>query len=263
MNLFTLFKYIRYTLFSRHRTGHGIHSPFVFDLITRVFRNKTDVSIVFTVETLRQKLLSDKRKIVVDDYGSGSEKIKKSNIRKVSTVTNNSSVPKKYGKLLANMSREFGSSSVIELGTSMGISTLYLSLGNNQAKVFSIEGSPEISKIAKTNFTECNNQNITVLSGTFDEVLPDLLFEVKKPGLVFIDGNHRKEPVLKYFYQVVENSGENTVIIIDDINHSREMSDAWSAIKKHEKVSMTIDIFRMGMVFFRKRTTRQDFIIRY
>lgn len=263
MNLFTIFKYIRYILFSSHKTGHGIHSPFVFNLVTRVFRNKTDVSIVFTVESLRKKLLSDKREIVVEDYGVGSEKKKKKNTRKVSDITGNSSVPKKYGKLLANMSGEFGSPYVIELGTSMGLSTLYMALGNKDAKVITIEGSPEVSKIAETNFAEHGNQNITTLIGTFDEVLPGLLFEVKKPGLIFIDGNHRREPVLKYFYQLVENSDENTVIIIDDINHSREMAEAWTTIKKHEKVSITIDIFRMGMVFFREGMTRQDFIIRY
>ena len=249
-------------MFSRYKTGHGIHSPFVFDLVTRVFRNKTDMSIVFKVEAIRNKLLSDKRKIVVEDFGSGSKRMK-SNFRKVSDLTKYSSVPKKYGTLLSKLSAEFGSPSVVELGTSVGISTMYLALANSQSQVFTIEGAAEISKTATNNFVEGKIQNITTLTGTFEDILPEVLLEIKKPGLVFIDGNHRKDPVINYFYQVAEVSGENTVVIIDDIYNSREMEEAWIGIKKHAKVSMTVDIFRMGMVFFRKGMSRQDFIIRY
>jgi predicted O-methyltransferase YrrM len=262
MKLFTVIKYIKYSLFSKHKAGHGLHSPFVFDLVTRVFRNKTDKSIVFTVELLRENLLSDKREIMADDHGCGSEKLK-SNRRRVSDIARYSSVPKKYCALLANMSGEFGSPSIIELGTSLGISTMYLAMANHGSDVFTIEGSAEISKTAKNNFESLNIINITSITGTFENMLPNLLLKVKKPGMVFIDGNHRKEPVINYFYQVAGISGENTVVIIDDIYYSREMSEAWTAIKKHEKVSLSIDIFRLGMVFFRKGMIKQDFIIRY
>jgi predicted O-methyltransferase YrrM len=262
MKLFTIFKYIEYCLYSQHKTGHGVHSPFVFNLITKVFRNKTDKSIVFTVESLREKLLSDKRKIVIDDYGSGSKNMK-SNFRRVSDITRYSSVPEKYGILLANMAGEFGSPSVIELGTSLGISTMYMALGSPQSQVFTIEGSMELSGIAKSNFVDSEVHNITSITGTFENKLPELLLEVKKPGMVFIDGNHRKDPLINYFYQIAEISGESTIIVIDDINNSKEMAEAWTAVKKHEKVSLTVDIFRMGIVFFRKGMTRQDLIIRY
>jgi predicted O-methyltransferase YrrM len=262
MYLFTVIKYIKYSLFSGHKTGHGIHSPFVFNLVTRVFRNKTDKFIVLTVETLRKNLLSGKSEIMVEDYGKGSDKLK-SNLRKVADITRYSTVPKKYGKLLANMAEEFGSPSIIELGTSIGISTMYMALANPDAIVYTIEGSPEISGIARTNFENSNLENIKSFTGTFENVFPEVLYEVKQPGLVFIDGNHRKEPLLNYFYKIAGGSVEDTVVIIDDIYNSKEMAEAWTIIKEHNKVSLTIDIFRMGMVFFRKGMTREDFIIRY
>jgi predicted O-methyltransferase YrrM len=262
MNLFAAKKYIGYTLFSRHKTGHGIHSPFVFDLVSRVFRNKTDMFIVFTVESLRRNLLSDKREIMVEDYGRGSEKMKNSE-RKVSDITRYSSVPKKYGMLLANLSAEFGSPFIIELGTSLGISTMYMALANPQSEIYTIEGSSEIAEIAKNNFKKSALHNVKSIIGTFNNKLPEVLFEIKEPGMVFIDGNHRQEPVVNYFYKVAEVSGENTVVIIDDIYSSSEMEEAWTTIKNHEKVSLTIDIYRMGMVFFRRGMTRQDLIIRH
>jgi predicted O-methyltransferase YrrM len=262
MKLFTVIKYIEYSLFSQHKTGHGLHSPFVFNLVTKIFRNKTDKSIVCTVESLREKLLSDKREIEVDDYGSGSVMMK-SKIRRVSDIARYSTVPEKYGILLANLAGEFGSPSILELGTSLGISTTYMALACPQTQVVTIEGSPEVSRIANINFSNSGIHNVSSVTGTFENSLPEVLLKVKQPGMVFIDGNHRKEPTIKYFYQIAEVSGENTIIIIDDINISKEMAEAWSCIKKHEKVSLTIDIFRMGMVFFRKGITRQDFIIRY
>jgi predicted O-methyltransferase YrrM len=249
-------------MFSRHKKGHGIHSPFVFDLIRRVFRNKTDISIVFNVESLRKRMLSDRREIVAEDYGSGSRKMK-TNLRRVSDIARYSSVPRKYGSLLANMSCEFGCPTIIELGTSLGISAMYMAMANPESKVYTIEGSSEISGIATENFENSDIRNIISLTGTFEEILPKVLYDVKEPGMVFIDGNHRKEPLINYFCQITEVSGENTVVIIDDIYNSVEMEEAWETIKKHEKVSLSIDIFRMGMIFFRRGLTREDYVIRY
>jgi predicted O-methyltransferase YrrM len=262
MSLFTIIKRIKYILLSRHKNGHGLDSPFVFDLVSRVFRNKTDMFIVFTVESQRRSLLSDKRKIMVEDHGRGSDRMK-NNLRKVSDIARYSSVPRKYGMLLANLSGEFGSPSIIELGTSIGISTMYMALANPESEVYTIEGSCEISRIARSSFDNIRLQNVRSITGTFENMFPEVLLEVNEPSLVFIDGNHRKQPLLNYFQQIAEVSVENTVVIIDDIYNSREMTEAWTTIKKHEKVSLTVDIFRMGMVFFRKGMTRQDFIIRY
>lgn len=257
-----MFKYLRYSLFSRHRRGHGIHSPFVFDLITRVLRNKTDSTIVLKVELLREQLLSDKRKVYVEDHGVGSAKMK-SNTRRVSDIARYSSVGSKYGLLLANMSNEFGKESVIELGTSLGISTMYLALSNKPSIVYTVEGAPELAAIARNNFEKSGIENVISVSGTFEERLPELLKEVKVPGLVFIDGNHRKEPVLDYFNQIADTSGDNTVVIVDDIYNSPDIAEAWGIIKNHEKVSVSVDVFRMGMLFFRKGMSKENYIIRY
>jgi predicted O-methyltransferase YrrM len=262
MIFFRASKYLKYKLLSRHRKGHGIHSPFVFDLICRVFRNKTDDDIVCTIERIRKKMISDKRSINVKDLGAGYEKYK-TNIRKVSQIARNSSVPEKYGILLSNMSAEFGDSLIVELGTSLGISTMYMATAKQGVVVKTVEGCPATTKIAMENFVDAGIENIEVINGSFDAILPDIINEENRLGLVFIDGNHRKEPVIKYFMKIAEVSDSKTVVIIDDIYYSSEMEEAWNEIKRFGKVSVTVDIFRMGIVFFREGIAHNNYIIRY
>jgi predicted O-methyltransferase YrrM len=161
------------------------------------------------------------------------------------------------------MAAEFGKPYIIEFGTSVGISTMYLAAGSPETQIYTMEGCPATADVARENF-ECEKfNNIKQLIGSFDELLPEIKVLNGEPGLVFIDGNHRKDPVIDYFYQVAEKSGKSTVIIIDDIHNTKEMEDAWNIIRQHEKVTTTIDINRMGIVFFRDGLTHYDYYINY
>jgi predicted O-methyltransferase YrrM len=230
--------------------------------VSKVFRNKTDYDVVCSIEKVRKKLKSDHRPIQVTDLGSGKDK-RTTKIRKVSEIARYSPVPSKYGQLLSNLASEFGKPMIVELGTSFGISTMYLASGSPESVIYTIEGSKEIAEIAGNNFKEAGLTNITNLTGSFDEMLPVVFKNSVKPGLVFIDGDHRKEPVLRYFDKIAEASDNNTVIVIDDIYYSKEMEEAWNEIKNNDKVSAAVDIFRMGIVFFRKGITPQNYIVRH
>ncbi len=262
MVFFRVLKYLKYTIMSSHRLGHGIHSPFVFDLVTRVFRNKSETNIVCIIEKTRKRMLRDKRVIEVEDFGSGADN-KKSNSRRVSHIAKRSPVTLKYGLLLSKLASEFGAKGIIEFGTSLGISTMYLASSASETKVYSMEGSSEIAKIARENIKNAGFSNCEIITGDFDAVLPDVFEKCKNPGLVFIDGNHRKEPLLRYFSKVSEVAGKETVIVIDDINYSKEMSEAWGEIKKSENVTVTIDLNRIGLVFLNETITPKNYIIRY
>ncbi len=262
MNFFSGIRYLRYLLISRHFRGHGIHSPFVFDLVSRIFRNKINPAIVLLTEDIRKKLRADKRDILVTDLGAGSAKMK-GNLRKVSEIARYSAVPQKYCNLLANMAVEFGNRSILELGTSLGMSTMYLAAARPDTPVYTIEGCPAVSAIARDNFSIAGLENISLLNGSFEDMLPVLREQGVKPGLVFIDGNHRKEPVLKYFSYIMEMTDNDSVVIIDDIHISEGMEEAWSEISKMDKVSCTIDICRMGIVFFRQGMSHFNYVIKY
>jgi predicted O-methyltransferase YrrM len=262
MDLFSIRRFTKYFIFSRHRCGHGIHSPFVFDLVSNVFRNKIEPDIVCSIEKIRKKLIADQGLINIYDLGAGSKKMK-SNQRKVSDIARYSAVPRKYGILLSKMSKVFGNPLVLEFGTSLGISTMYLAASCPETTVVTMEGCKETSEVAAQNFEEAGLKNIRLLNGTFDELLPRIKNEKICPGLVFIDGNHKKEPVIRYFNQIAGMSDNSTVVIIDDIYSSQEMEQAWSEIKNHGDVSISIDIFRMGIVFFMKGLNRSSYVIRY
>jgi predicted O-methyltransferase YrrM len=260
--LFRVAKYLKYIFVSLNRKGYGIHSPFVFDIVNRVFRNKIDPAVVFSIEKVRERLIRDRRIIDVKDLGAGSDN-NGTYLKKVSDIVRSSAVPEKYGILLANMAAEFGGQLVVEFGTSFGISTMYLAVSCIDTSVFSMEGCPVKAEIANENFKEAGLKNIRLKVGSFEDIIPDIINLGIKPGLVFIDGNHRKKAVLDYFEKMAEISDNNTVIIIDDIYYSREMAEAWNEIKQYGKVSLTIDIFRMGFAFFRKGIGRINYVVRY
>lgn len=262
MNRTTILKYLKYKMFSHHRKGHGIHSPFVFDLVSNVFRNKIDPLIVLDIEKVRKKMLSERRIVEINDLGAGSVR-NNSNYRKVSEIARNSAVPKKYGAILHNMALSFGAPYIVELGTSLGISTMYLASAGRNIPVYTVEGCKTISSLAAENFNESGFTNISLYNRSFEEFMPGLTSFSGSPGLVFIDGNHRKEPVLNYFSRFAEIAGEKTVVILDDIHSSEEMEEAWRIIKSDGRVRFSIDIFRMGMLFFRGGTNHCDYVVRY
>ena len=255
-------KYIFYLLFSRHKKGFGIHSQFVYDLIINVFNSSKKSDEFSKIEETRKHMLRKKNKVNLSKKGAGSQFYKKSNI-KLSKIVNNSAIPKKYGRLLYKIISYFNINTVIELGTSTGISTLYMATYSNDVKIYTIEGESELAEIAKHNFMTHNRQNIEVVIGSFEYEINTLLKKDLKRLLVFIDGDHRKDATLQYFNQILKKYNQYTIVIIDDIYWNKDMEEAWKIIKDNENVTLTIDVFRMGIVFFKGGITKQNFIIKY
>jgi len=259
------YKYFKYKL--RSATKYDIHSPFVFDLVTKVINDKTKYDCYATIENLRAQLLRDEREINVLDLGAGS-KLQSNNKRKVKDICRTAEKNKKYAQLLFRLVKEFQPETIIDLGTSLGLTTLYLSEGNSTAKITTIEGCSETSALAKENFAKYNAKNIELVTGNFDDKLLEVLNRNVKPqtsnvklDFVFFDGNHRKIPTLNYFNLCLNYSHNDSVFVFDDINWSDEMAEAWDEIKKHPSVTVSVDLFFLGIVFFRKEQVRQHFLI--
>jgi len=200
--------------------------------------------------------------IEVTDLGAGSSQLKGIK-RKVSDLAKYSAKSAKYGQLLYRLSAHFKPFNILELGTSFGISTLYLSLGNEDATTTTMEGCPEIAALAKKHFSSLNSNRIEVITGDFGKALPAYLQKNNRLDLVFFDGNHRREPTLEYFRLCLEKANDNSLFIFDDIHWSEEMEEAWAEIKNHPSVTVTIDLFFVGLVFFRKGQEKQHFSIRF
>ena len=256
------FKYIRYKICSKHKRGHGIHSPFVYHLIKNVFQDKNDYNEFLQIEDLKKRLLKNKTKIVIKDFGAGS-KLTAVNTRTISKIAKHGTIKKKYGRLLFRLIKEIKATKIVELGTSLGISAMYLALSNPNAELYTIEGSSDILNVAEKNFSESGIKNIKTYNDNFDFVLPKLLAKLGNIDFAFVDGNHKKEATINYFKQLKRCVHNNSVIVFDDIHWSDEMEEAWNFIKADNDVRISIDIFFMGLVFFRKESSKQNFIINF
>jgi len=247
---------------SKSFTKYDIHSPFLFDLITQVLNDKTKYPEYAIVEQLKKKLLHDDRIIEVTDLGAGSrvDNNKKRSIRK---IAKNASKPKKIGRLLFRLSRYFQPGNILELGTSLGLSSLYLAYGSPEDEIITMEGCPNISKLATDNFRKNGMDQIRVVTGNFDDKLQDVLNGMESLDFAFIDGNHQEKPTIQYFEQCIAKSNAETVLIFDDIHWSDGMEKAWGNIINHPDVSLSVDIFHMGIVFLKKELTKQHFVIRF
>lgn len=254
-NFFQIEEYINYWITSFNK--HKIHSPFVYKLVTEVFEKQINYQDFELIENLRDQLKEDDTVIDVVDLGAGSRSFK-STKRKISSIAKKSVKKEKYGHLLYMMIRYFKANSVLELGTSLGITTAYLASSHKNTQVITIEGCAQIAKIAAENFKKLNLKNIHLVVGNFDDELHKICDERQKFDLIFIDGNHREIPTIDYFKTVLPYCHNDTVLLFDDIHWSEEMQEAWQFIKNHERVRRTIDIFEMGIVFFRKEDRQKE-----
>jgi len=256
-------KYLGYYFHASNGKGHGMHSPFVFDFIKYVLNDKKEYDDYKKIESVRKALLHDNRVIEVEDFGAGSAVIK-TNTRIISKVAASSLKPKKYAQLLYRIVKYYQPQNIVELGTSFGITSSYLASGNPNAEVYTLEGASSIASIAKQNFEKLQLENVKLLQGDFDKKLPVLFSVLQKIDLAFIDGNHRKEPTLEYFEQLLNHSASSTIFIFDDIHWSTGMEEAWAAICSHPSVTLSIDLFFIGLVFVNPDfKVKQQFQIRF
>lgn len=255
-------KYLHYYLTASNGKGHGTHSPFVFEFITKVLNNRRDFFAYERIESLREQLLQDHTILSIEDFGAGSS-VNKNLQRSVANIAGHTIKSKKWAQLLFRIVEFYQPKTILELGTSLGVSTAYMSLANPGASIISCEGSPQIAAVARKNFHDLG-LTIQVQEGNFDDTLPRILEQLSAPGLVFIDGNHREEPTIRYFEQILTRSDSSSIIILDDIHWSAGMEKAWEFVQNHSGVKATIDLFFIGLVFFREEfKERQNFIIRF
>jgi predicted O-methyltransferase YrrM len=257
------FKYLSYYLTASNGKGHGTHSPFIFHFINKILNDKKHYAEYDKVEKLRSWLLKNQTVLTVEDFGAGSS-ASKTNKRTVASIAKNAAKPKKFGQLLFRMVKEYQPKTILELGTSLGITTSYLSLARPEANIITMEGAGEVAAGANRNFKELGSGNVTIVQGDFDKSLSSVLKGLSSVDLAFIDGNHRQLPTEKYFCQLLSKSNNDSIFIFDDIHWSKEMEAAWKTIKNHPSARCTVDLFFIGIVFFRPEFhEKQHFTIRY
>lgn len=262
LNTFSAASYFHYLIKSGSR--HSVHSPFVYTLVDSVFKSKKGNPAFIAIEKVVNSLSRNSRIIEITDFGSGSRNKSYSHrFESIASIVKGSSINRKYGMLLFRLIEYFKPLTIIELGTSVGISTLYMAMASPKSKVITIEGCTTKSEQATANFNTLQVPNIELHIGSFDIVLPDLISENPKLDFAFIDGNHTYEATVGNFKALLSIAHNDTVFVFDDIHWSSGMQKAWNEITDHERVTVSIDLFRMGIVFLKKELSNQKFVIRF
>jgi len=256
--LFQVRSYVDFILKSTNQ--HGVHSPFVYALITECFYDKKDQSWHSEFDKYNGQLLNTNATIDVEDFGAGSKNLR-SNIRTISNIVKNAGVSKKRAYLLGRIVNYFNYQRILEIGTSLGLATASIGLANPSAKITTLEGCKNTAAIAKNSFELFKFENITIEIGNFNDTLPKVLSD-EKFDLIYFDGNHQKQPTIDYFELCLRSKHQDSIFIFDDIYWSKGMQEAWNYIRNHKEVTVSIDTFYWGIVFFRKEQPKQHFTIR-
>ncbi len=257
MNEFSRFKYFLNYQY-RAKTKYYLHSPFVYQFYLNVLEGDVN-SDLQAITKLRKELSRNKTEIKITDFGTGNNRSKT-----ISALEQEVAIRPKYGRLLYRLVKYFKPKQILELGTSIGLSSTYMALAGSQIEVTSLEGADKLIEVAKDNYHKLGLSNIKTITGSFEETLPSYLHNQACLGLVFFDGNHRKEATLSYFHQCLQKANDDSIFIFDDIHWSEEMHEAWLEIKAHPQITLTLDVFQFGICFFRKeKLAKEEFVLRY
>ncbi|MFO7869170.1 MAG: class I SAM-dependent methyltransferase [Bacteroidales bacterium] len=262
MNLYLIRNTLLYYLSSRHKFGHAIHSPFVYSFIRDVLRDKTQYPEYAIIEKERKNIKKSHLRITVQDFGAGSQVIH-THERKVKDIARTSLSPQKYAQLLFRLTRYIHAQNILEIGSSLGISGAYIAKAVPQAQFISLEGAEQIAAIARNTFTACGCTNATIRIGSFADTLSPAIKKLGTIDIAFIDGNHQEEATLDYFEKLYPYCHSKTILVFDDIYWSKGMNTAWKKICTDKRVSISVDLCKMGLIFFRTGIAKQHFTIRF
>lgn len=276
IKFFTTFSYFKYFLSAQSK--FKIHSPFVYDLVNAVFKSEVPKEVTQKIAKKRKKLYANKTVLEIVDFGAGSAKNHvrrngrsrskrskgyKAEFKPVQKIAKSALLQPKYAELLYKLIHHFKPATIVELGTSLGITTSKMALANPLGKLYSLEGCASIAAVAQENIRKLGIKNVQIKLGEFNTTLPEVIGELATVDFVFFDGNHRKEATLDYFERFLPLKNNDSIFVFDDIYWSKGMSEAWKTIKSHPDTVLTIDIFQMGIVFFKKELSPQHIFYRF
>jgi len=257
-----ILKYLQHLIFLRHRYGHGIHSPYLFEAVHKVIFDASGEKGHIPVRDLHRDLLSDRTSLPAGGAGAPS-RVHSAAYSPVGSFVRGSSVSPKYGALLFRISRWFNPEVILELGTGIGVSTLYLASASPGATVHTIEGNRDRAEFSLRLFKRSGLTTVQVHIGEMDQVLDTLRSGVSGRILAFVDGNHLYGPTLRYLRWILDQAGEEAVVVMDDIYWSKGMFRAWQEIISWPEIRVSINLFQMGILLLRRDLNKADLKIKF
>jgi len=260
MNLKSILKYLNYRITAY--TEHDVHSPFVYEFYMDLIKNSFNCDDFKTLTGVRETLRANQELIKVTDLGAGSKKLAAE--RSIRDIARHGIAQKKQAEFLYRLIAKFRPGTMVELGTSIGLTALYLAKGAPESRLYTIEGCPELFRFSKALIQKQGVKNIISVTGNFNGALPQLLSEISTLDFIYIDGNHAYEPTIRYFNLALEKKRPSTIMVFDDIYWSSGMERAWKEICSHPEVTLSLDFFHFGIVFFRtEQKNKEHFVLKF
>jgi len=243
------------------KNEHGVHSPFVFDLVCKCFYDLTKYPEYDALDEYRTSLLNNHTTIDVTNFDADSQAIK-SNTREIATIAKNVGISRKRAQLLFRLVRYFQPKEILEIGTSLGLATSALALGNNRGKIISLDACPSTQNQCQLHLQKFNINRVNYITTEFSSFLNNIDFTTSTFDFIYFHSNHSKRATLEYFETLLPTITNETIWIFDDIHRVKEKEEAWQIIKNHPKVTVSIDTYQFGLVFFRKEQNKEHFYIK-
>lgn len=256
-DFFQIKTYLNYWLDSVNE--HSLHSPFLYDLYTKVINVEPTPDL--EIEKLRFDLLKTHREIDVEDLGVKSRHFNNAK-RKISEVAETSLSSIRLSSLYYRLVEYAEAKTIVELGTSFGLNTLYLARKKG-AKIYTFEGSDSIAEVAGDTFTFSGAKNIELIKGNINSTLYSTLSRIPKVDFAFIDANHQYDATRKYFEELLMKVHHKSILVIDDIHGNAGIHKAWKEICQHDLVHTTMDLYRCGILFFDPSLTKQHVVLQF
>lgn len=254
--IFSASAWLRHRVSAANTMGFGIHSPYLFNIARAILPCRDPYYAFDAIEQLRRSMLRSNETVWVEDFGTG-----KSGRRRVADIASRTLKPSREAQLLMRLAVMAHAREMVELGTCLGISSAYLASSDGRARLTTFEGAPEVAETARRGWQQLGLTNIRCVVGNIDKTLPDFRPEATL-DLAFFDANHTHDATLRYFEQLLPYAGPKSLFIFDDIHHSSGMQKAWEEICRHPKVTASIDLYAIGIVFFDTNLEKKTYRIR-
>lgn len=211
------------------------------------------------VETLRQKLLKNETVLDYEDPGAGS--VHKKGNRSIKRIAGLAASPSKYAALYSRLANRVNARFVLELGTCLGLTTLYLC--GSERRVYTFEGVPQLADLAQLHFEQLGASGIHIIRGNIDKTLRPALENIPQVDFALVDANHRYQPTVYYTELLIRKTHSESIIVLDDIHLNQQMEKAWNELRQHPLVYCSVDLFRCGLLFFNPSVHRQHVVLQF
>lgn len=212
------------------------------------------------VEAFRQIYLRDHSLVCGSDFGAGSRlKTKKT----VATIARHGISSRKDCTFLYELARITQPQTCIELGTSLGIATAYLSKSVPVGKIYTFEGNEELVSRTHAMLGKLDCDNVEIIRGNIDSELPVFLDQIEEVDFALLDANHTFEALTHYFYLLKRKMSPGACMVIDDIRWSKGMHAAWQQIRADGRVSLSMEFLHKGVVIFDLPVSKQHYVLSY